>query len=158
MDDKALSIGRAILHRHAQQVQRFRRLVRKTQFSHKKEVQGLELANRRLCRDNRAGSIWILVSTGVATALALWRFSPTAVGAGKWREKWRVADAAPSAAETTETTVVPAEALVVEEEAPAKELVFVETEVPSTTLVGGNAEDLRPGKNSGGWLRRFWAE
>ncbi len=160
VDDKALSIGRAILQRHAQQVQRFRRLVRKTQFSHKKEVQSLELANRQLSKDNRAGSLWILLTMGIATGLALWRFSPTttAVGAGKWREKWRVADPAPSGAESDEMTIVPAEAVVMEEEPPAKDLVYVETKVPETSHVGGNTEDLRPGKNSGGWRRRFWAE
>ncbi|KAK1083720.1 hypothetical protein LTR33_003095 [Friedmanniomyces endolithicus] len=82
-DSRALATGRAILANHARQTARLRQALKR---SSNREARHLLLAKRdkaawqqeirRHHREMRAAGVWIVLSIGTATGLAMWRFWP----------------------------------------------------------------------------------
>ncbi|TKA69059.1 hypothetical protein B0A55_09679 [Friedmanniomyces simplex] len=82
-DAKALKAGRAILASNARQVHRLQQALQRAKS---REARHLRLAQqekaawqqevRRHHREMRAAGVWILLSIGTATGLAMWRFWP----------------------------------------------------------------------------------
>ncbi|TKA43166.1 hypothetical protein B0A54_06115 [Friedmanniomyces endolithicus] len=82
-DSRALATGRAILANHARHTTRLRHALRRSSAREtrllllaRRDTEAWQQEARRHHREMRAAGVWIVLSIGTATGLAMWRFWP----------------------------------------------------------------------------------
>ncbi|KAK4987950.1 hypothetical protein LTR50_004287 [Elasticomyces elasticus] len=76
-DANALSVGRQVLHRNAQELARAKRALRQTKRTQEKEKLALQAEVKRLSIENKSAAAGILLAIGVATFAVTWSTWPS---------------------------------------------------------------------------------